>query len=164
MNKIIFAVLALMLVLFFGCTQEVQKPKPSLALPAPGSEDVGEMIVVEESHVVENQIEEEQETKVEQIKEGSQTIVKEFIMTAKKWEFTPSTITVNQGDIVKITITSTDGTHGFSLRDFDINERLEHNIPVTIEFVADKSGTFPFRCNIPCGSGHSSMDGTLVVQ
>jgi cytochrome c oxidase subunit II len=35
--------------------------------------------------------------------------------------------------------------------------------PVTLEFVADKAGTFGFSCSEYCGSGHSSMRGRLVV-
>jgi|SRR3989338_5767360 len=90
--------------------------------------------------------------------------VKEFTMTAKKFEFMPSAITVNKGDKVKITITSIDATHGFLLPDFNINEKLEPNKPVIVEFVADKAGAFTFRCNIICGSGHSSMSGALIVK
>lgn len=102
-----------------------------------------------------------QEPEINQVTTGN---VKEFTLTAKRFEFSPSTITVNKGDKVKITITSMDVTHGFSLPDFNINERLEPNQPVTVEFVADKAGTFTFRCNIICGSGHSSMSGTLIVK
>ena len=102
-----------------------------------------------------------QEPEINQVITGD---VKEFTLTAKRFEFSPSTITVNKGDKVKITITSMDVTHGFSLPDFNINERLEPNQPVTVEFVAGKTGTFTFRCNIICGSGHSSMSGTLIVK
>ena len=94
----------------------------------------------------------------------SQGELKEFVITAKQFEFNPSIIKVNNGDRVKITITSTDVTHGFALADFGINENLEPNTPVTVEFVADKTGNFPFRCNVPCGSGHSSMQGKLIVE
>ena len=43
-------------------------------------------------------------------------------------------------------------------------ERLEQNKPVLIEFIADKTGTFTFKCNVPCGSGHKTMAGTLIVK
>lgn len=90
--------------------------------------------------------------------------VKEFTMTAKKYEFEPSTITVNQGDLVKISIQSTDVTHGFSLPEFNINERLEPNQDVNIEFIADKTGEFIFFCSVFCGSGHGEMKGALIVE
>ena len=90
--------------------------------------------------------------------------VKEFTMTAKRFEFVPSTITVNKGDTVKITITSADVSHGFNLPDFGVNEMLEPGNPIKVEFVADKQGTFTFSCSVPCGSGHGSMKGQLIVK
>jgi cytochrome c oxidase subunit 2 len=92
------------------------------------------------------------------------TAVKEFTITAKTWEFTPGTITVNQGDKVRLKITSLDVTHSFMLKDYGLNVKLEPNQTQIIEFTADKAGTFGFRCGVPCGEGHSSMDGTLIVK
>ena len=90
--------------------------------------------------------------------------IKEFEVTANQWEFTPSTITVNKGDTVKLKITSVDVTHGFTLPDFGINEVLGPGKDVHVEFVADKTGTFSFWCSVPCGSGHSGMRGQLIVK
>ncbi len=89
---------------------------------------------------------------------------KEFSITAQRWQFTPATITVNEGDTVKLTITSVDVTHGFSLPTFGVNETLNPNSPVTVEFTADRTGSFTWSCTVFCGSGHSGMSGTLVVQ
>ena len=90
--------------------------------------------------------------------------VKEFDLTAKQWEFSPSTITVNKGDTVKLHISSIDVTHGFGLPDFGINKTLSPGSTVDIEFVADKRGTFTFACTIICGSGHGGMNGQLIVN
>lgn len=91
--------------------------------------------------------------------------VKEFNITAKKWQFNPSTITVNKGDTVKLRIESVDVTHGFGLSAFGVNERLEPGKTVDVEFVASKTGTFTFACIVSsCGSGHSGMKGQLVVK
>lgn len=90
--------------------------------------------------------------------------VKEFTMTAKNWEFSPSTITVNKGDTVKLHIKSIDVTHGFGLPDFGINENLAPGKTVDVEFVADKAGTFTFVCTVYCGSGHGGMKGQLIVK
>src|SRR3989344_735999 len=51
--------------------------------------------------------------------------VKELTMTAKMWEFSPSTITVKKGDTVRLKIQSVDVAHGFKLSDFGIDEKLE---------------------------------------
>ncbi len=90
--------------------------------------------------------------------------VKEFSIVAKQFEFTPSTITVKKGDNVIIRLTSADVKHGFSLPGFNISKEVDAQTPVTIEFVADKTGTFEFRCSVPCGEGHSEMTGQLAVE
>ena len=89
--------------------------------------------------------------------------IEEFSIIAKKWEFVPGTITVNQGDIVRLRIISTDVSHGFALPDFNISKTLEPGKEIIIELIADKTGEFIFFCNVPCGSGHSKMSGKLVV-
>jgi len=89
---------------------------------------------------------------------------KTFEITAKNWEFIPSTITVNQGDKVKMVIKSVDVDHSFAMPAFGINQKLVPGQTETIEFVADKTGSFPFRCSVYCGSGHKEMDGTLIVK
>ena len=90
--------------------------------------------------------------------------VKEFNMTAKKYEFVPGTITVNNGDEVLINIVSLDVTHGISIPEYNIVETLNPGEPKTIRFAADKTGQFTFSCSVYCGSGHSAMSGTLIVN
>ena len=90
--------------------------------------------------------------------------VKEFSLTARKWSFEPSTITVKPGDKVKLKIISVDVTHGFTLREFGINTVLSPSKTIEAEFVADKSGTFTFFCSVPCGVGHTGMNGKLIVE
>jgi cytochrome c oxidase subunit 2 len=93
-----------------------------------------------------------------------ETTIKEFTLTAKKWEFEPSVITVNQGDKVKLSITSIDVSHGISLPEFGVNEILSPGQTVVIEFVADRKGSFDFFCSVYCGTGHGSMAGQLIVK
>ncbi len=90
--------------------------------------------------------------------------IKEFTITAKDWQFAPNNITVKKGDKVRLTITSTDVTHSFMLKDYNLNVMLEPGQTQTVEFVADKAGTFNFRCGVPCGEGHRDMTGTLTVE
>jgi len=84
-------------------------------------------------------------------------------MTAKKYQFDPSTITVKQGQPVKLIITSKDATHGFAIKALGINQKLPKGQPVTVEFTASKAGTFEFRCSVFCGMGHRKMKGKLIV-
>ena len=85
-------------------------------------------------------------------------------MTARKYEFDPAVVKVKQGDHVKLVITAIDHTHGFKLAAFDIDQRLEKGVATTVEFTADRAGTFPFECSVVCGLGHHKMKGQLVVE
>lgn len=95
---------------------------------------------------------------------GSGDAGREIQMTAKKYEFNPIVVTVKKGERVKLIITALDRDHGFKLEAFGINEKLKKGDPATIEFTADKVGTFPFQCSNFCGFGHGKMKGKLVVE
>lgn len=90
--------------------------------------------------------------------------IKEFTMTAKQWKFEPNTITVNQGDLVRLKITSIDVAHGIAIPGYRINEYLSPGQTISIEFTADRKGTFPFACSVSCGVGHSGMSGKIIVK
>ena len=110
-----------------------------------------------------------QGSSVEQIspqenKAADATPVKEFKMTAKQFQFEPSTIEVNKGDRVRLIVTSTDIPHGISIPEYGINERLDPGKPKTIEFTASKEGSFTAFCSVFCGSGHSNMKGKIIVR
>lgn len=90
--------------------------------------------------------------------------VKEFKMTARQFYFSPDTIEVSRGDKVRLVISSIDVPHGISIPEYGINERLNPGEPVTIEFTADKEGTFTAFCSVFCGSGHGNMKGKIIVK
>lgn len=90
--------------------------------------------------------------------------IKSFTIMAKNWEFSPSTIKVKKGETVKLTVVSTDVAHGFSLPDFGVNKKFGAGETITAQFVADKTGSFSFTCNVFCGAGHKDMRGTLIVE
>jgi cytochrome c oxidase subunit 2 len=102
-------------------------------------------------------------TKTVQNKDSFTGELKEFNVVAFQWGYEPSTITVNKGDKVRITATSRDVPHGFAINEYGVNLYLDGKTPKTVEFIADKAGTFTIYCNIPCGQGHSSMRGRLIV-
>lgn len=147
MKKIFWILIFLTLIFIVGCSHTNNKSDAdtdvSSKFSAPGFEDVPEAIVVDSN---------------------SEDEVKEFNIIAKKWEFEPGTIEVNRGDKVKLNIKSTDVKHGFSLSDFGINKDLNPGETTTVEFTADKLGTFTFFCSVYCGSGHQDMKGTLIVN
>ncbi len=146
-NKILMLILLSIVLIVSGCTGS-----------SPDSQSTQD--IQEEGASVSDSPSEESDSQ----SADSQGEVKEFSLTAKRFSFTPEEITVKKGDTVRLTITSEDTSHGFSLPDFDINEQIPSGKTVSIEFIADKSGEFTFRCSVFCGSGHGSMSGTLIVQ
>lgn len=85
-------------------------------------------------------------------------------MSAKRYQFDPQVITVNQGEHVRLIVTAFDRNHGIQIKGYGINKKLKKGVPTTIEFTADKAGTFPFRCSVFCGLGHGRMKGQLIVK
>jgi len=107
--------------------------------------------------------------------------VKVIEMTAKKYAYTPSEIRVKKGTRVQLKIRATDRTHGFKIAlysegagesggpglKFDPqqdNFKLAKNEERVIEFVAERAGSYPFKCSVFCGLGHSGMKGLLIVE
>jgi cytochrome c oxidase subunit II len=84
-------------------------------------------------------------------------------LTAKKFEYSPSAITVKKGQPGAIEIVSLDRKHGFLIPDFEIRTDVKPGGQNVVRFTPNKAGTFNFHCDSFCGSGHEGMAGTLVV-
>lgn len=104
---------------------------------------------------------------------------------AEKYGYSPARIVVNKGDKIILKPTSLDVTHGFLLDGYPLEfiikqqginylkylwEDDEGKLNADwdkvseIEFVADKSGKFTFRCTQICGNLHPFMTGELIVR
>lgn len=81
------------------------------------------------------------------------------------FKFTPSNLTVKQGDTVTVTLKN-DGAvaHDFKIEAFGVeSELVRPGQSATLTFTADKTGQFEIICTEP-GHAASGMKGTLVVQ
>ncbi len=92
----------------------------------------------------------------------------EVYMVAVRSNFEPNKIEVNRGDKVTIYVTNieqtTDELHGLGLNEYNINIVVDPGETKTVEFVADKSGVFPFYCTNFCSALHQEMQGYLLVK
>ncbi len=88
---------------------------------------------------------------------------KEFNIKLDRFKYSPEVIRVNKGDRVKLNLDSVDVEHGFYLDGYGINVIIPEKGFKSIEFVADKSGAFRFRCSSTCGPFHPFMIGKLSV-
>jgi heme/copper-type cytochrome/quinol oxidase subunit 2 len=100
-----------------------------------------------------------------QVKDGGDVAsVKTIDVTAFQFEFQPATISVAQGDTVRLRLHSADRSHAFAIKAFRVKALIpKGGETVTVEFVADQAGSFAFTCSEYCGIGHSGMKGRLVV-
>jgi heme/copper-type cytochrome/quinol oxidase subunit 2 len=90
--------------------------------------------------------------------------LREFTLQARKYTFTPNTIEVQQDDLVRITLHAGDIAHSFTVDDYRIAKRVAAGQTVTFEFRADRTGTFPFYCNLKVDEGCREMRGRLIVR
>ncbi|HYL19718.1 MAG TPA: cupredoxin domain-containing protein [Burkholderiales bacterium] len=92
---------------------------------------------------------------------GSETVIP---MTVKRFEYSLREIRLKKGVPVVLEITSLDVPHGFNLPDFGVRADVVPGMPARVRLVPDKVGTYTFRCDVFCGSGHEDLDGTVVVS
>ncbi len=86
-----------------------------------------------------------------------------FRVEARQFAYSPSELRVNPGDTVTLQLVSTDVVHGLSVDGYDISVEAEPGQPATLTFLADKRGSFRFRCSVTCGAMHPFMIGKLSV-
>ena len=90
--------------------------------------------------------------------------VKTFDISAKPFEFSIKEIKVKKGDKVKINLTVTQGMHDWVVDEFNakINVIQAGQID-SVEFTADKTGTFEYYCSVPTHR-QQGMVGKLIVE
>src|SRR5262245_14424345 len=87
-------------------------------------------------------------------------------VTAERFTFMPSQITVTAGEQVELRLKSEDTAHGFRIRGIPVNvviPKRGHD-ELVVSFHADTPGRYVFECSRMCGAGHNFMRGTLVVR
>jgi cytochrome c oxidase subunit 2 len=84
-------------------------------------------------------------------------------IAAKRFEYTPSEITLKKGVPVVLEFTSLDRAHGFLVPQLGLRAEIKPGETTRVRIVPDRTGTFPFHCNVFCGTGHDDMEGEIVV-
>jgi len=84
-------------------------------------------------------------------------------ITAKRFEHDPKRIVLKKGEPVTLEFTSLDRPHGFNCPDLGIRTDILPGKVSTIHLTPDKTGTFPFHCDLFCGEGHENMTGEIIV-
>jgi cytochrome c oxidase subunit II len=86
-------------------------------------------------------------------------------ITAERFNFIPSEVTVPEGTTIEFHLTSEDTVHGFRI----LGQSIDVAIPkrgrgeATVTFTPAQPGSYTFECSRMCGAGHSFMRGVIKV-
>lgn len=89
---------------------------------------------------------------------------REFTVTARDYHFSPDRIEVGQDDLVKLTVQSADVAYSLTIDEYRVSRRVPAGGSTTLEFRADRPGTFAFYSNMTNDARHAQMKGQLVVR
>ncbi len=90
--------------------------------------------------------------------------VQQIDVKASLFAWDPPVMRVHQGDTVVMNLTSQDIVHGLYLDGYEEDVIISPGKVTRLEFVADKTGKFRFRCSFTCGNMHPFMIGEMVVE
>jgi cytochrome c oxidase subunit 2 len=87
-------------------------------------------------------------------------------VSAERFAFTPSEITVEKGTTIEFHLTSDDTDHGFRIIGTDVDAQIpkRRRGETVVKYTADTAGRFIIECSRPCGAGHTAMRATLIVK
>jgi heme/copper-type cytochrome/quinol oxidase subunit 2 len=82
---------------------------------------------------------------------------------AESFEFTPAVFRVNPMDRVTIQLVSKDVVHGIYIDGYGLEVTADPGQIASLSFLADRPGTFRYRCSVTCGALHPFMIGKIQV-
>jgi cytochrome c oxidase subunit II len=100
--------------------------------------------------------------------EDPSTPIQDVSVFIVKGAFEPSQITVKKDIPVRLTLTVKDidpkfDTHGFAIKELNVNEKIKVGETKVVEFTPTTAGTFVYYCSVFCGEGHLGQTGILHV-
>ncbi len=90
--------------------------------------------------------------------------VHESTVVGSNFKFVPSSLTVKQGEKVRLTFQNSGGMHDLRIDELGVaTKKIGSGATDVVEFTPDKKGTFEFYCSV---GDHRAMGmkGTITVQ
>jgi len=84
-------------------------------------------------------------------------------ISAKKFEFTPSEITLKKGERAILRLTSADRVHGFFSKELKFDTDVPFGKTTDVAVTPDTVGEFTIICDHYCGTGHGGMKMKVTV-
>lgn len=98
------------------------------------------------------------------VTQASESATVAIAVEGGSYYFKPNEIKAKKGDKVKITFTNAGGFHDFVIDAYNVKtERVASGKSTTVEFVADKVGTFEYYCSVG-NHRQMGMTGKLIVS
>jgi heme/copper-type cytochrome/quinol oxidase subunit 2 len=95
---------------------------------------------------------------------GAMTDVKTIEMEAGSFYYNPKSVTVKKGQKVVINLKAVDMMHNINIDELNVHSKtVSSGSTITVEFVADKVGTYEYYCAVGQHRQKGQV-GTLVVQ
>ena len=86
-------------------------------------------------------------------------------INGKKYEFSPSQITLKKGAPVVLRLSTEDRSHGFFIKPLGVDADIKPGEVTEVAITPDATGEYVVICDHYCGLGHGNMKMTLnVVQ
>jgi len=85
-------------------------------------------------------------------------------ISAKRFEFNPTHISLKKGEPVTLRLTTDDVKHGFFSKALQLDAELIPGKITEVTITPQTAGTFTTICDSFCGSGHGNMKMTIVVE
>lgn len=93
-----------------------------------------------------------------------QATLRTFTVLGNNFTFSTSEIRVKKGDRVRIVFQNTVGVHDWVIDEFNAKTpRIESGQSATVEFIANKTGTFEYYCSVGTHRAQG-MKGNLIVE
>lgn len=86
---------------------------------------------------------------------------RQFEMKGEGGKYVPSTLVVNEGDVIDINFTAVDAKYNVFFPDFGVYRTIEKGTSMKIQFQGYPFGKYGFYCKDICGS---EVTGTLIVN
>lgn len=93
--------------------------------------------------------------------------IRELRVEAFQFDYAPEELRVQEGEHVRLLLTTRDVPHSFTLEGYDLSVNVFPGKEAVLEFMALQPGRFRYGCDVACGSGHGRMatdGGVLIVE
>ena len=86
-----------------------------------------------------------------------------FRIEAGSFQYSPPILRANPGDRITIELVALDVIHGIYIDGYNLDLIAEPGQTSRLSFIADRPGSYRFRCSVTCGALHPFMIGKLDV-